>query len=220
MKGINLHLINYCCIPTRCMLLTQQSWGIYFWMNFIGALCGSSCLSKYDKNNMEVVLLAKNEMKNCWIYFQVSGVSTGNGWKQTPYKTIMPLQILEWKWETISIDFIIVFPRIVRKHDAIMVVVNKLSKVAHFIPIKSTFKSLDVVDVFMKEIFRLHGLPKTIISYRDAKFNSIFCKILFIGLGTQLEFITTYHPQKNGQTERVNIILEDMLRMHVMHQPK
>jgi transposase InsO family protein len=101
-----------------------------------------------------------------------------------------------------------------------MVVVDNLSKETHFIPIKSTFKSIDVANVFMKEIFRLHGFPKTIISDRDAKFTSSFWRSLFAGLGTQLEFSTTYHPQTDGQTERVNKILEDMLRMHVMHQPK
>jgi hypothetical protein len=68
------------------------------------------------------------------------------------------------------------FSKTVRKHDAIMVVVDKLSKETHFIPIKSTFKAIDVVDIFMKEIFRLHGLPKTIISDRDAKFTSNFGK--------------------------------------------
>jgi hypothetical protein len=117
-------------------------------------------------------------------------------------------------------DFITGFPKTIKKHDAIMVVVDKLSKEAHFIPIKSTFKAIDVVDVFMKDIFRLHGIPKTIISDRDAKFTLNLWKGLFVGLGMQLAFNMTYHPQTDGQTERVNRVLEDMLRMHVMHQPK
>jgi hypothetical protein len=121
-----------------------------------------------------------------------------------PTGLLQPLQIPEWKWETISMDFITGFPRTVRKHDAIMVVVDKLSKETHFIPIKSTFKAIDVANIFMKEIFRLHGLPKTIISDRDAKFTSSFWKSLFVGLGTQLAFSMTYHPQTDGQTERVN----------------
>jgi hypothetical protein len=120
----------------------------------------------------------------------------------------------------ISMDFITGLPKTIKQHDAIMVVVDKLSKETHFIPIKSTFKAIDVANVFTKEIFRLHGLPKTIILDRDAKFTSSFWKILFAGLGTQLAFSIAYHPQIDGQTERVNIILEDMLRMHVMHQPK
>jgi transposase InsO family protein len=72
----------------------------------------------------------------------------------------------------------------------------------------------------MKEIFRLHGMPKEIVSDRDTKFTSNFWKSLMVGLETKLLFSTTYHPQTNGQMERVNQILEDMLRMHVMHQPK
>jgi hypothetical protein len=95
-----------------------------------------------------------------------------------------PFPIPEWKWETISMDFITSLPRKVKKHDAIMVVVDKLSKEFHFIPIKSTFKAIDVENIFVKETFRLHGLPKTTISDRDANFTSSFWKILFSGLET------------------------------------
>ena len=101
-----------------------------------------------------------------------------------------------------------------------MVVVDKLSKAAHFIPIKSTYKAVHIIEIFMKEIFRLHGIPKMVISDRDAKFTRTFWKALFKGLDTQLNFSTTFHPQTDGQTERVNQILEDMLRMYVMNQPK
>ena len=100
-----------------------------------------------------------------------------------------------------------------------MVVVDKLSKETHFIPIKSTHKASDIVNIFMKEIFRLHGLPKEIVSYRDAKFTSKFWKGLFQELGTQLSFSTTYHLQTDGQTKRLNQVLEDMLRMYVMDKP-
>jgi hypothetical protein len=81
-------------------------------------------------------------------------------------------------------DFITGFPKTVKQHDAIRVVVDKLSKTTHFIPIKSTFKAIDVANVFIKEIFRLHGMPKTIISDIDAKFTSSLWKILFPSLGT------------------------------------
>jgi hypothetical protein len=73
-------------------------------------------------------------------------------------------------------DFIASLPKTAKQHDAIMVVVDKLSKATHFIPIKSTFKAIHIVNVFMKEIFILHGFPKTIISDRDAKFTSNFWK--------------------------------------------
>jgi hypothetical protein len=101
-----------------------------------------------------------------------------------------------------------------------MVVVEKLSKVAHFVPVKSTCKVIDIASIFMKEIFRLHGMPKEIISDRDTKFTSSFWKYLIVGFETKFLFSTTYHPQIDGQTERVNQVLEDMSRMHVMHKPK
>ena len=73
---------------------------------------------------------------------------------------------------------------------------------------------------FIREIIRLHGVPKTIMSDRDAKLTSKFWKEIFVGLGTKFAFSTTYHPQIDGHIERVNRILEDMLRMYVMHQQR
>jgi hypothetical protein len=96
-------------------------------------------------------------------------------------------------------DFITGLPTTKKKNDSIMVVVDKLSKVAHFIPIKLTHKAINIANIFMKEIFRMHGLPKAIISDRDTKFTSNFWKTLFSGLDTQLNFSTTYHPQTDGQ---------------------
>jgi hypothetical protein len=117
-------------------------------------------------------------------------------------------------------DFITGLPKSTKKNDAIMVMVDKLSKSTHFVPIKSTCKAIDIANIFMKEIFRLHGMPREIVSDRDTKFTSSFWKSLMAGFETKLLFNIAYHPQTDGQTERVNQILEDMLRMHVMHQPK
>jgi hypothetical protein len=100
-----------------------------------------------------------------------------------------------------------------------MVVIDKLSKSAHFIPVKSTFKAINIAEIFMKEIFRLHGIPKMVVSDRDVKFTSAFWKELFAGLNTNLNFSTSYHPQTDGQTERTNQIIEDMLRMYVRTKP-
>ena len=95
-----------------------------------------------------------------------------------------PLPVPEWKWEVISMDFIIGFPLTWRQHDSIMVVVDKLTKETHFMPVNSTHKTADIAKIFMKDIFRLHGFPKAIISDRDTKFTSSFWKSLFIDLGT------------------------------------
>jgi hypothetical protein len=117
-------------------------------------------------------------------------------------------------------DFITGLRTSTKQNDAIMVLVDKLSKSAHFIPVKSTCKAIDITQVFMKEVFRLHDMLKEIISDRDTKFTSNFWKSLMASLETKFLFSTTYHPQTNGQTERVNQILEDILRMHVIHQPR
>ena len=84
----------------------------------------------------------------------------------------------------------------------IPVVVDNLTKVAHFIPVKSTHKTDDIANIFMKDIFKLHGLPKAIVSDRDVKFTSNFLKGLFADLGTNINFSTAYHPQIDGQTEK------------------
>jgi hypothetical protein len=117
-------------------------------------------------------------------------------------------------------DLITGLPTSTKHNEAIMVAVDKLSKSAHFIPIKSTCKAIDIANIFMKDIFKLHGMPKEIVSNRDTKFTSNFWKSLMAGLETKLLFSTTYHPQTDGQMKRVNQILEYMLRMHVVHQPK
>jgi hypothetical protein len=108
---------------------------------------------------------------------------------------LQPLPIPEWKWETISMDFITGFPTSTKQNDAIMVVVDKLSKYAHFIPVKSTCKAIGIAQVFMKEVFRLHGMPKEIVFDRDTRFTSNFQKSLMAGLETKLLFSTTYNPQ-------------------------
>ena len=115
---------------------------------------------------------------------------------QHPAGLLQPLPVPEWKWEVISMDFITGLPMTWRQHDSIMVVVDKLTKAAHFIPVKSTHQTDDIAKIFMKEIFKLHGFSKAIVSDRDVKFTSNFWKALFTDLGTKLNFSTAYHPQK------------------------
>ena len=138
---------------------------------------------------------------------------------QHPAGLLQPLPIPSQKWEVISLDFITGLPRNQSQNDSIMVVVDKLSKAAHFIPIKTTYKAANIADIFLKQIFRLHGVPKVIISDRDPKFTGNFWKSLFKGLNTTLNFSTSFHPQTDGETERVNQVLEDFLRMYVKDQP-
>jgi hypothetical protein len=91
-----------------------------------------------------------------------------------PTGLLQPLPILEKKWEVITIESITTFPRKMRQHDSIMVLVDKLSKVAHFVPIKPTHTKTNIADIYVREIARLHGIPRTIVSDRDTKFTSNF----------------------------------------------
>ena len=94
-------------------------------------------------------------------------------------------------------DFITIFPRTYKQHDSIMVVVDWLTKVTHFIPMKSTYSASDVAQVFIRDVVRLHGVARNIVSNKDAKFTSKFWKELFASLCTELAFSTTYNPQKD-----------------------
>jgi hypothetical protein len=136
-----------------------------------------------------------------------------------PARLLQHLPILEWKWDVVTMDFITGLPRTRKQHDSIMVVVDKLTKAAHFIPLKTTHRAADVADIFLKEVARLHGIPKTIVFDRDPKFTLNFWKGQFKGFKTNLNFSTTYHSESDGQTERVNRVIEDMLGMYVMDKP-
>jgi hypothetical protein len=116
-------------------------------------------------------------------------------------------------------DFITKLPRIRKKHDSIMVVVDKLTKATHFIPVKLTHKAANIDNIYMREIAQLHGINKTIVSETDKKFTSNFWKGLFKGFGTNLNFSTTFHRESYGQIERVNQAIADMLRINMMDKP-
>lgn len=126
-----------------------------------------------------------------------------------------PLHIRKWKLEIVSLHFIIELPGKKIQHNSIMVVVDTLSKETHFPPMQYTFGTTQIAQIFMNEFFWLHGIPKMRVLDKDAKFTLKFWKLLFGGVGTKLNFSTSYHPQTDGHTERTNQILEYMLRMYL-----
>ncbi|KAL0561469.1 hypothetical protein IC582_001897 [Cucumis melo] len=139
--------------------------------------------------------------------------------RQKPAGLLQPLSIPEWKWENVSMDFITGLPRTLRGFTVIWVVVDRLTKSAHFVPGKSTYTASKWAQLYMSEIMRLHGVPVSIVSDRDARFTSKFWKGLQTAMGTRLDFSTAFHPQTDGQTERLNQVLEDMLRACALEFP-
>jgi hypothetical protein len=131
---------------------------------------------------------------------------------QRQAELLQPLKIPEWKWEEIGMDFIVGLPYTQVGYDSIWVIVDRLTKVAHFIPVKTTYSGAKLADLYMSRIVCLHGVPKKIVSDRGSQFTSKFWEKLHESMDTKLNFSSTYHPQTDGQTKRTNQILEDMLR--------
>ncbi|GKD23107.1 ty3-gypsy retrotransposon protein [Tanacetum coccineum] len=125
-------------------------------------------------------------------------------------------EIPEWKCEGIAMDFVTKLPRINSGHDTILVIVDRLTKSAHFLPMREDYK-IDRLDrLYLNEIVARHGVPISIISDRDSQFTSRFWQSMQEVLGTRLDMSTTYHPQTDNQSERTIQTLEDMLRACVL----
>jgi transposase InsO family protein len=122
------------------------------------------------------------------------------------------LKILEWKLEEIEMDFIVGLPRTQVGYKSIWVIVDRLTKVAHFIPVKTTYSGAKLAELYMSQIVCLHGVPKKIVLDRGSQFTSKLWEKLYESMDTKLNFSSAYHPQTDGQTKRTNQILEDMLR--------
>ena len=119
---------------------------------------------------------------------------------QKPAGLLQPLSIPEWKWDKLGMDFITGLPRTRSGYDSIWVVVDHLTKVAHFIPVKTTYTSAKLAKIYMTRIICQYGVPRSIVSDRGTQFTSKFWNQLHETLGTGLEFSTTFHPQTDGQT--------------------
>jgi hypothetical protein len=126
-----------------------------------------------------------------------------------------PLPIPIYNWQQVSMDFVGPLPLTSRGNDFIFVVVDRLSKMAHFMPCKQSITAPQTAGLFWREVVRQHGVPEAILSDRDSKFTSSFWQELWKLMGTKLPMSTAYHPQSDGQTERMNRLMEEILRSYV-----
>lgn len=134
-------------------------------------------------------------------------------------RLLSPLPVPSESWQVISMDFIEGLPRS-RSANCILVVVDRFSKFAHFLPLFHPFSAPQVAQIFLDQVYRLHGMPTHIVSNRDKIFTSTFWRELFWLSNTSLCMSSAYHPQSDGQTERVNQCLETFLRCFVHTCPR
>nr|GEX87271.1 putative reverse transcriptase domain-containing protein [Tanacetum cinerariifolium] len=122
------------------------------------------------------------------------------------------MKIPKWKWEKITMDFITKLPKTTNCYDSIWVIVDRLTKSAHFLPMRENDPMEKLMKLYIKEVVTRHGVLVSIISDRDGRFTSLFWLALHKALGTRLDMSTAYHPEIDGQSERTIQTLEDMLR--------
>ena len=125
---------------------------------------------------------------------------------------MQPLEIPMWKWDHVTTDFVCGLPRTAGGFDSIWVLVDRLTKTARFLPVRTSWGVSRLAALYVERIVPLHGVPISIVSDRDPRFTSGFWRSFQRALGTELAFSSAYHPQSDGQSERTIQTLEDMLR--------
>ncbi|GJR93234.1 putative reverse transcriptase domain-containing protein [Tanacetum coccineum] len=135
---------------------------------------------------------------------------------QRPSGLLVQPKIPEWKWDNITMDFVTKLPNTSHRYDTIWVIVDRLTKSAIFTPMRETNPMDKLARIYLKEVVTRHGIPVSIICDRDPRITSNFWRSLQNALGTNLDMSTVYHPQTNGQSERIIQTLKDMLRACVI----
>ncbi|GKD32617.1 putative reverse transcriptase domain-containing protein [Tanacetum coccineum] len=135
---------------------------------------------------------------------------------QKPSRLLVQLEIPQWKWENITMDFVTKLPKTATGQDTIWVIIDRLTKSAHFLPMREDDSLEKLMRQYLKEVVSRHGVPVSINSDHDGRITSHFWQSLHKALGTQLDISTAYYPQNDGQSERTIQTLEDMLRACVL----
>jgi transposase InsO family protein len=170
----------------------------------------------FDKENDQIINIGTVFDAVGTIKTNVLGLASffirGKASHQAPQDQLKSLQIPTEPWSSISMDFIVKLPKS-NGFDSIWVVVDRLTKMAHFVPCRESTNAKELANIFIQNIFRLHGLPKSIVSDRGVLFTSKFWKHLLSKLNINCNMSTSHRPQTDGQTEKTNLILEQYLRM-------
>ena len=149
-------------------------------------------------------------IRRCLMCYQVKAEH------QKPAGLLQPLEVAEWKWEHVTMDFVTHLPRTPRRHDTMWVIVDWLTKSTHFLAMMMTFTLEEFCQLYIREIVRLHGVPVSIVSDRNPRFTTHFWKSFQKSMGTWLTMSTAFHPQTDAQSEMTIQVLEDMLRACVL----
>lgn len=142
---------------------------------------------------------------------QICHIAKSHG-QNTRIYTPLPIPIVRWEDVSTSIDFVVGLSGIQRSKDSVMVIVDRFSKMAHFVPCNKTLDASHITDLYFRGVVKLHGIPKTITSDQDSKFVGHFWRTLWWKLGTKLQFSSSHLPQTDGQTKAVNRSLGNPLR--------
>ncbi|GJR37468.1 putative reverse transcriptase domain-containing protein [Tanacetum coccineum] len=170
---------------------------------------GRSWLPCYD--DLRTVIMHESHKSKYSIHPSSDKMSTGRN-TQRPLGLLVQPKIPEWKWDNITMDFVMKLPKSSQGYDTIWVIVDRLTKSAIFVPMRETDPMDKLARMYLKEVVTRHGIPLSIICDRDPRFASNFWRSLQNALGTSLDMSTAYHPQTDGQSERTIQTLEDMLR--------
>ena len=169
---------------------TRKAVGRYFWW--------SSLTKDVTKYVSCCVLCQRNKSK-----------------RHKPFGALQPLPVPDQPWHTVTFDFIVKLPKTERGNDSICVFVDKLTKMVHFVACREELSAKDFAELYVDQIWRLHGLSREFITDRDSRFTSAFWKGVTELIGTRHAMSSSFHPQTDGQSERVNQTLETFLRHYV-----